>query len=162
VYREESEGKRRNVLLRELLLMKSRNLTPGERFKYDEIDGHLNKARNEQLYLSIIGKEIRARGMPFHAIVDTSRAGRQGIREEWGDWCNVNGAGFGEAPSADTGDESVDAFVWAKWGGESDGTSDTSAIHYDSFCGKKDAFQPMPEKGEWSLGYFVMLLRNGK
>jgi hypothetical protein len=31
--------------------------------------------------------------MPNHAIVDTGRNGVTGLRKEWGDWCNVNGAG---------------------------------------------------------------------
>lgn len=54
------------------------------------------------------------------------------------DWCNVNGAGFGKRPTAETDLDLLDAFVWVKPGGESDGTSDSSAVRYDSFCGKDD------------------------
>jgi hypothetical protein len=46
-----------------------------------------------------------------------------------------------------SGSSLVDAFVWVKPGGESDGTSDTSATRYDSFCGLEDAFKPSPEAG---------------
>jgi hypothetical protein len=31
-----------------------------------------------------------------------------------GNWCNVQGTGFGIRPSANTGDPLVDAFVWVK------------------------------------------------
>ena len=78
------------------------------------------------------------------------------------DWCNVDGAGFGIRPSADTGSELADAFVWVKPGGESDGTSDESATRYDSFCGKPDAFKPSPEAGSWHQAYFEMLIKNAK
>ncbi len=76
--------------------------------------------------------------MPYQAIVDVGRSGVQGIRAEWGHWCNVNGAGFGPLPTGSTGDARADAFVWVKPGGESDGTSDTGANRYDSFCGHSD------------------------
>lgn len=76
--------------------------------------------------------------MPGQAIIDTGRNGVTGLRQEWGDWCNVKGAGFGVRPTSSTGDSLVDAFVWGKPGGESDGTSDSSATRYDSFCGKSD------------------------
>jgi cellulose 1,4-beta-cellobiosidase len=100
--------------------------------------------------------------MPNHAIVDTGRNAVQGLREEWGNWCNVDGAGFGTRPTADTGLELADAFVWVKPGGESDGTSDSSAVRYDSFCGKSDAYQPSPEAGAWHQDYFEMLIQNAK
>ena len=54
----------------------------------------------------------------------------------------------------------MDAFVWVKPGGESDGTSDTSADRFDEFCGYADAFQPSPEAGFWLADYFAELLAN--
>lgn len=39
------------------------------------------------------GAALKSAGMPNHAIVDTGRNGVTGLRKEWGDWCNVNGAG---------------------------------------------------------------------
>lgn len=73
----------------------------------------------------------------------------------------------------------MDAFVWVKPGGESDGTSDTSAKRYDAKCGLEDALKPAPEAGSWfqvcsqsnsipicavltnrTQAYFEQLLRN--
>lgn len=125
-------------------------------------DAQWNKAQNEKKYVTLFGAELQSAGMPNHAIVDTGRNGVQGLREEWGNWCNVNGAGFGIRPSAETGTELADAFVWVKPGGESDGTSDSSATRYDSFCGKSDAYKPSPEAGSWNQAYFEMLLNNAK
>ena len=88
--------------------------------------------------MSLFGAALSTAGMPNHFIVDTGRNAVQGLRLEWGDWCNVNGAGFGARPTSSTGASLADAFVWVKPGGESDGTSDTSATRYDSFCGKSD------------------------
>ncbi|KAF9882444.1 exoglucanase 3 precursor [Colletotrichum karsti] len=125
-------------------------------------DGQYNKAQNEKKYVTLLGAALQTAGMPNHAIVDTGRNGVQGLRQEWGNWCNVNGAGFGLRPSASTGLELADAFVWVKPGGESDGTSDSSAVRYDSFCGKPDAYKPSPEAGTWNQAYFEMLLKNAK
>ncbi|KAL1597256.1 1,4-beta-D-glucan cellobiohydrolase cel6c [Paraconiothyrium brasiliense] len=134
--------------------------TPGE-FSTTS-DAQYNKAQNEKLYVSLFGDALATAGHPNHAIVDTGRNAVTGLREEWGHWCNVKGAGFGVRPTADTGDERTDAFVWGKPGGESDGTSDTSATRYDSFCGNNDAYKPSPEAGEWNQPYFEDLLKNAK
>lgn len=59
------------------------------------------------------GTEI---GMPF--VIDTSRNGQgpKGTR-----WCNPPGRGLGQPPTAETGIPLVDAFLWIKTPGESDG-----------------------------------------
>lgn len=101
-------------------------------------DAKYNKCQDEKRYINAILPLIKKGGMPAHAIIDTGRNAVQGLRKEWGDWCNVNGAGFGVRPTTSTSDPLVDAFVWVKPGGESDGTSDSSANRYDSFCGKDD------------------------
>ncbi|KFY43669.1 hypothetical protein V494_01874 [Pseudogymnoascus sp. VKM F-4513 (FW-928)] len=133
-------------------------MTPGE-FENDP-DGQYNACQDEDRYVTIFGEALAAAGHPNHAIVDTGRNAVQGLRLEWGDWCNVDGAGFGVRPTSETGNELADAFVWGKPGGESDGTSDTSATRYDSFCGNEDAFKPSPEAGAWHQAYFEMLLKN--
>jgi len=125
-------------------------------------DAQYNKCQDEKRYINAIGPLIKADGMPDHAIIDTGRNAVQGLRQAWGDWCNVNGAGFGVRPTSNTGDPLADAFVWVKPGGESDGTSDSSAARYDSFCGKPDAFSPSPQAGQWNEAYFEMLLKNAK
>ncbi|KAJ7024656.1 exoglucanase-6A [Mycena alexandri] len=123
-------------------------------------DGQFNKAQDENRYVNLFGAALATAGMPNHAIVDTGRNAVQGLRLAWGDWCNVNGAGFGVRPTSSTGNSLADAFVWVKPGGESDGTSDPSAARFDSFCGLADAFQPAPEAGTWNQAYFEMLVRN--
>ncbi|KAI1812893.1 1, 4-beta cellobiohydrolase [Poronia punctata] len=134
------------------------DLSPGE--FADSPDGQYNACQNEEIYVTKFSAALESAGFPAHAIVDTGRNGVTGLREEWGDWCNVDGAGFGVRPTADTGSDIADAFVWGKPGGESDGTSDTSATRYDSFCGLSDAYKPSPEAGEWNQDYFEMLLKN--
>jgi endoglucanase len=55
-------------------------------------------------------------------VVDTSRNGlgpAVGIDDAW---CNPPGRGLGEEPTGATGDRLVDAFLWIKRPGESDGT----------------------------------------
>ena len=79
---------------------------------------------------------------------------------EWGHWCNAIGTGFGQRPSANTGHDLLDAFVWIKPGGECDGTSDTTAARYDHNCGLADALKPAPEAGQWFQAYFEQLLTN--
>jgi cellulose 1,4-beta-cellobiosidase len=136
------------------------DLSPGE-FS-TATDAQWNKAQNEKLYVSLFSPELKSAGMPSQAIIDTGRNAVTGLRKEWGDWCNVNGAGFGVRPTGTTGNTLVDAFVWVKPGGESDGTSDSSATRYDSYCGKDDAFKPAPEAGTWNQAYFEMLVKNAK
>ena len=41
--------------------------------------------------MTLFGAALASAGMPNHAITDTGRNGVQGLREEWGDWCNVSG-----------------------------------------------------------------------
>lgn len=117
-------------------------MNPGE-FE-DTSDAKYNKCQDEKRYLAAILPLIKSAGMGAKAIVDTGRNAVQGLRLEWGDWCNVDGAGFGVRPTSSAGDSNVDAFVWVKPGGESDGTSDTSAVRYDSFCGHADGKPPAP------------------
>ncbi|KAI0383235.1 glycoside hydrolase family 6 protein [Hypomontagnella monticulosa] len=136
------------------------DLEPGEFSKAS--DAKYNSCQNEKTYVTKFSAALKTAGFPNHAIVDTGRNAVTGLREEWGDWCNVDGAGFGVRPTADTGLELADAFVWGKPGGESDGTSDEGATRYDSFCGKPDAYKPSPEAGEWNQAYFEMLLKNAK
>ncbi|KAL3257097.1 hypothetical protein ABHI18_007095 [Aspergillus niger] len=120
-----------------------------------------NSVCDEQQYINAIAPLLQAQGFDAHFVVDTGRNGKQPTGQQaWGDWCNVINTGFGERPTTDTGDALVDAFVWVKPGGESDGTSDSSATRYDAHCGYSDALQPAPEAGTWFQAYFVQLLTN--
>lgn len=137
-------------------------MSPGEAFEGENTCYDVeNPARNEQRYLRIMQARIKELNvsMPTYGIMDTSRSGVFGLRYNWLDWCNVNSAGFGYSPSANTKDDRLDAYIWAKWGGLSDGTSDKTSIHYDIACSRADAYQPMPERGDFSQEYFEMLLR---
>ncbi|BCS05369.1 uncharacterized protein AKAW2_81170S [Aspergillus luchuensis] len=120
-----------------------------------------NSVCDEQQYINAIAPLLEAQGFDAHFIVDTGRNGKQPTGQQaWGDWCNVINTGFGVRPTTSTGDDLVDAFVWVKPGGESDGTSDSSATRYDAHCGYSDALQPAPEAGTWFQAYFVQLLTN--
>ncbi|KAF9066322.1 cellulase CEL6B [Rhodocollybia butyracea] len=82
---------------------------------------------------------------PAHFIVDQGRSGVQNIRSQWGDWCNVLGAGFGTQPTLNTGSSLIDAIVWVKPGGECDGTSNSSAPRFDPHCALSDATPNAPQ-----------------
>ena len=55
-----------------------------------------------------------------HFVIDTSRNGIPGTNPS--DWCNPRGRALGVAPTTDTGHPLIDAFLWVKPPGESDGT----------------------------------------
>lgn len=65
------------------------------------------------------GRAISRRTGGSHFVIDTSRngAGPSGL----GDWCNPSGRALGEFPTTQTGDPLVDALLWVKRPGESDG-----------------------------------------
>jgi endoglucanase len=65
------------------------------------------------------GAEISERASGAHFVIDTSRNGI-GVRSA-DDWCNPVDQGLGNNPTADTGFALVDAFLWIKRPGESDG-----------------------------------------
>ncbi|HVX41628.1 MAG TPA: glycoside hydrolase family 6 protein [Gemmatimonadaceae bacterium] len=55
-----------------------------------------------------------------HYVIDTGRNGVGGTADR--QWCNPGGQALGVAPTTQTGMSSVDAFLWIKQPGESDGT----------------------------------------
>ncbi|KAF8665661.1 hypothetical protein AX16_000114 [Volvariella volvacea WC 439] len=118
-----------------------------------------NNSWNEQLYAQQLAPHLVAAGFPAHFIIDQGRSGQTGIRAEWGYWCNIKDAGFGIRPTTDTGDALVDAIVWVKPGGESDGTSDTQAERFDEMCIGPNAHTPAPEAGEWFNEYVIELVK---
>ncbi len=72
---------------------------------------------SEAAYGEAIAKSL---GTGAHFMIDTSRNG-QGPAPE-GAWCNPPGRGLGETPTADTGNSLIDAYLWVKTPGASDGT----------------------------------------
>ena len=75
-----------------------------------------------------------------HAVIDTSRNGL-GPASGPEAWCNPDGRALGAKPGSATGDATIDAFVWVKHPGESDGE-----------CGSGD-----PAAGTWWPEYAVGL-----
>lgn len=66
------------------------------------------------------GTEVSKRVGGKHFIIDTSRNGLQSSQS--GNWCNPKGQRVGTRPTTQTGNPLVDAFLWIKTPGESDGT----------------------------------------
>ncbi|MFD8281347.1 glycoside hydrolase family 6 protein [Streptomyces solisilvae] len=70
------------------------------------------------------GKRLSALigGKPF--VIDTSRNGNGPApgKNDPQAWCNPKGRALGETPTVATGDKAVDAYLWIKRPGESDGT----------------------------------------
>lgn len=71
----------------------------------------LNIAYGEQLSRLVGGK---------HFVIDTSRNGAGTAASS--EWCNARNQALGRAPTTNTGHPLVDAFLWIKTPGESDGT----------------------------------------
>lgn len=59
-------------------------------------------------------------GKPF--VVDTSRNGAGPVEGDDLYWCNPSGRALGVAPTTNTGNPQIDAFLWVKRPGESDGS----------------------------------------
>ena len=70
------------------------------------------------------GKQLSAKVGDKHFVIDTSRNGNgpytAGKADE--NWCNPPGRKLGETPTTKTADPLVDAYLWVKRPGESDGT----------------------------------------
>ncbi|MET7936238.1 glycoside hydrolase family 6 protein [Streptomyces sp. NPDC005322] len=120
----------------------------------DQADGFsLNVANFQPTDISeAYGHELSAALGGAHFVIDTSRNGngplkpgraaRHGIRAgEY--WCNPPGRALGEPPSTSTGDPEVDAYLWIKRPGESDGTCNGG-----------------PQAGRWWTAYALDLARN--
>jgi cellulose 1,4-beta-cellobiosidase len=149
-----------------------------------------NRAVDELTYIDKLRTEFLANGFPagLGFIVDTGRNGWGGPgrptaaaadvdnmridrRSFRGNWCNVKNTGIGERPRAnpDPSRSYLDAYVFSKPPGASDGTSDATATtpnadgkRFDPMCGSSnvDALSGAPHAGEWFHEQFLMLLRN--
>jgi cellulose 1,4-beta-cellobiosidase len=119
-----------------------------------------NPCPNELSYVQKLNESLEKVGITGKGfIIDTSRNGRDGIRTKWGNWCNVKGAGIGERPRANPA-PLIDAYLWIKPPGESDGTSNKTAKRFDENCVSPDAFPDAPEAGEWFQAQFLELAKN--
>ena len=105
-------------------------------------------------------------------VIDTGRNGNKEQRSKCASWCNVRGAGAGHVPSMNTGLPGVvDAFMWLKTPGESDGCtrllpSGGRCARFDPACEGDDAiggrpYEPRaPEAGDWFAFQARALARN--
>jgi cellulose 1,4-beta-cellobiosidase len=101
--------------------------------------------------------EVGINGKGF--VVDTSRNGKLGIRANGANWCNIAHAGLGERPRVAPVPD-VDAYLWLKPPGESDGTSDPHAPRFDSNCASPEALPGAPQAGELFPAYLLELVKN--
>lgn len=87
-----------------------------------------NFAIDEIHYIDLLDKALKSHGITgMGYITDTSRNGVTNERRDCSNWCNIQGAGLGVRPTTNTssyGLTNLDALVWVKTPGESDGTSD--------------------------------------
>ncbi|XTI86062.1 glycoside hydrolase family 6 protein [Cenococcum geophilum] len=133
--------------------------------------GHSNC--DEKRYINTLAPLLTTNGFLARFIMDTCMSPMDHtIQNQWGDWCNVIGTGFGIRPASSTDDSLLDAWVWVKPGGECGGTSNSSSARYDAHCGyplirwrlwsmwSVDALQPVPEARTWCKAYFEQLLVN--
>lgn len=102
---------------------------------------------DESHYATSLSTYLEELGLPSNFIVDQGRVALPGARAEWGEWCNVEPAGFGALPGTRTNNTHIDSLVWIKPGGESDGK-----------CGLEGA----PAAGAWFDGYVQMLVENAE
>lgn len=81
----------------------------------------LNVSNYQTLETNIsYGRTLRSRLAGKNFVIDTSRNGRGPDPD--GVWCNPRSRALGRAPTLQTGTEGVDAFLWVKRPGESDGS----------------------------------------
>ena len=93
------------------------------------------------------GKQLSAKVGNKHFVIDTSRNGNGpytgGKADE--NWCNPPGRALGEEPTTKTDDPLVDAYLWVKRPGESDGTCKGG-----------------PKAGQWWADYALKLAKSSK
>jgi endoglucanase len=92
------------------------------------------------------GRALSRRLGGAHFVIDTGRNGNgpRGVDDVGGpNWCNPPGRALGDYPTTDTGQPLVDAYLWIKAPGTSDGT-----------C------RGAPPAGQWWPHYALELVRN--
>lgn len=115
---------------------------PLERAGVEGADGFALNVSNFQTTedTTAYGKRLSRELGGKHFVIDTSRNGNGPLP---GVWCNPPGRALGTRPTTDTGDPVVDAYLWIKRPGESDG-----------------ACEGGPDAGRWWPEYALGLARN--
>ncbi|MEU9094965.1 glycoside hydrolase family 6 protein [Streptomyces sp. NPDC087901] len=112
---------------------------------------------------------------PLTSVDDYVNGGRVDRRIHAGNWCNQTGAGIGERPTS-APESGIDAYVWAKPPGESDGNSapveNDEGKGFDRMCdptytgngrngnSMTGALANSPLAGHWFSAQFQELVRN--
>lgn len=120
-----------------------------------------NPAMDELTYVDLLQKNFQQAGLNgMKFIIDTGRNGNPRARTVWGNWCNVREATLGAAPQVNP-EPNIDAYVWIKPPGESDGSAvyETPTQGKDSSCASADSMAVSPVAGEWFHEHLVQLLR---
>lgn len=101
-------------------------------------------------------------------VIDTSRNGVPEARSYCdGQWCNIRRAGVGSWPTSNTVDRRVvDAYMWVKLPGESDGctrvTPDGATCgSFAQECASQNSMPRAPPAGAWFPEAVKSLMRNG-
>jgi cellulose 1,4-beta-cellobiosidase len=129
--------------------------------KDGETLGQANPCPDEGTYITELSEALKAEGITDKKfIIDTARNGKV-VRSSWGNWCNIKGAGMGPRPQV-APSPLVDAYVWVKPPGESDGTSDEKAARFDSNCKSEDSMPNAPEAGQWFHAHFLEMVKNAE
>ncbi|MET9835282.1 glycoside hydrolase family 6 protein [Streptomyces sp. NPDC006385] len=122
---------------------------PLKRAGIDQADGFSVNVSNFYTTKDSIayGKELSAKVGDKPFVIDTSRNGNGPYTEGNPDerWCNPPGRALGETPTTKTADPLVDAYVWVKRPGESDGECKGG-----------------PKAGEWWAEYALGLAKASK
>lgn len=127
---------------------------------FELYDYQSNPCKDELSYTSALSQSFAAAGIVNKGfLIDTSRNGLGGLRQDWGSWCNIQGAGLGARPAVAPA-PGIDAYYWVKPPGESDGTSDQTAARFDPSCQSPDSVTPAPEAGTWFHSYVLELVKN--
>ncbi|MFI9718097.1 glycoside hydrolase family 6 protein [Streptomyces sp. NPDC052396] len=123
---------------------------PLERAGIDKADGFALNVSNFQTTEASkeYGRTLSEQLGGKHFVIDTSRNGNGPLSD--GDdhekaWCNPSGRALGVPPTNATGDPLVDAYLWVKRPGESDGPCKGG-----------------PEAGQWWESYALELARNAR
>ncbi len=95
------------------------------------------KTSDNVAYGEIVSRNVGGK----HFVVDTGRNGNGPTSNS--EWCNPTGRALGEAPTTSTGNSAVDAYLWIKRPGESDGECNGG-----------------PRAGAWWPDYALNLSRN--
>jgi endoglucanase len=126
-------------------IRESRKLVePLKRAGIEQADGFALNVSNFQTDEATTRYGVRLSGAlgGKHFVVDTSRNGNGPLP---GVWCNPPGRALGTPPTTDTGEAAVDAFLWIKRPGESDGNCEGG-----------------PAAGRWWPRYALELARNAR